>query len=352
MDAGWWIQVFVVDAGWCRPKLRTLGTNWHRKISDKEREEWWGPWGLKAADSYSSLFVRPVQLCFWMVAAWICPIRPRNGFAHCRGLGLQVAISKLNKGRSPRLKCEDPVRFARFSCSFHGSLIVFHLFFYNFLLRSTTMITRRHAEKCLMLSWEVFAFLFEKPRKDHRIIHHFGKLHLEIKQSKQSEPPPPPLSHNRLGPAQSFPGIFATQVEKERHSIRSFGGSKFSAKFETSGNFRGTFHDTSKWSQKISRFPCKFTCFQMKKFISEMKVYKKRQQFWWKNTPSQLWARVISWGCGDEVYVLLGFQEVSNQPPGSEKIIENLEVRFLRSFFSALHIKFYCEHEGTWYAIV
>lgn len=27
----WWIQVFVMDAGWCRPKLRTLGTNWHRK---------------------------------------------------------------------------------------------------------------------------------------------------------------------------------------------------------------------------------------------------------------------------------------------------------------------------------
>lgn len=33
------------------------------------------------------------------------------------------------------------------------------------------------------------------------------------------------------------------------------------------------------------------------------------------------------------MYVLLGFQEVSNQPPGSEKIIENREVRFLRSFF-------------------
>ena len=68
-----------------------------------------------------------------------------------------------------------------------------------------------------------------------------------------------------------------------------------------------------------------------------------------KHTPLQLRARVISWGCGDEVYVLLGFQEVSNQPPGSEKIIENREVRFLRSFFSALHIKLYCEHEGTWY---
>lgn len=209
------------------------------------------------------------------------------------------------------------------------------------------MITRRHTEKCFD------AFLFEKPRKDHRIIHHFGKLHLEIKQSKQSEPPPP-LSHNRLGPAPSFPGIFATQVEKERHSIRSFGGSKFTAKFETSGNSHGNFHDTSKWSQKFSRFPCEFTCFHSNEEIHfwDEHIPKNAAILVKKNAPLQLQARVISWGCGDEVYVLLGFQEVSNQPPGSEKIIENLEVRFLRSFFSALHIKLHCEHEGTWYASV
>lgn len=95
---------------------------------------------------------------------------------------------------------------------------------------------------------------------------------------------PPPLSHNRLGPAPSFPGIFATQVEKERRSIRSFGGSKFTAKFETSGNFHRNFHDTSKWSQNISRFPSKFTCFQMKKFISEMNIYKKNAAIFGEKT--------------------------------------------------------------------
>ena len=197
--------------------------------------------------------------------------------------------------------------------------------------------------------WEVFdAFLFEKPSS---II----LVNFTWKSNSPNSPNlPPPLSHNRLGPAPSVPGIFATQVEKERHSIRSFGGSKFTAKFETSGNSHGIFYDTSKWSQKISRFPCKFTCFHSNEEIHFWNEHIQKKAAIWvkKHTPLQLWARVISWGCGDEVYVVLGFQEVSNQPPGSEKIIENLEVRFLRSFFSALHIKLYCEHEGTWYAIV
>ena len=34
------------------------------------------------------------------------------------------------------------------------------------------------------------------------------------------------------------------------------------------------------------------------------------------------------------MHVLLGFQEVSNQPLGSEKIIESLDVRFDADFFS------------------
>ena len=33
------------------------------------------------------------------------------------------------------------------------------------------------------------------------------------------------------------------------------------------------------------------------------------------------------------MHVLLGFQEVSNQPLGSEKIIESLDVRFDADFF-------------------
>ena len=137
-----------------------------------------------------------------------------------------------------------------------GSLIVFHLCFFSIFysgpllwqhegtLRSVCIFCLRSQGRIIGSSIIFVDFTWKSKS-----------------QTVRTPPPPPPIDQNRLGPAPSFPGIFATQVEKERHSLRSFGGSKFTAKFETSGNSHGNFYDMSKWSQKISRFSCKLTCF-------------------------------------------------------------------------------------------
>lgn len=132
------------------------------------------------------------------------------------------------------------------------------------------MITRRHTEA-------FDAFLFEKPRKDHRIIHHFGKLHLEIK-IPNSPNLPPPLTITawvrRLHFQEYLPPKWRKNaIQSEASAVRNL--QRNSKHLEISIEI---FMTRQNDHRKFPDFHLNLHVFtQMKKFISEMKIYKTQQ---------------------------------------------------------------------------